>query len=168
MKYTYIYITMIVMIFIGCEVTENHQGMDSNLIDKEIFMNEIHDISISKIKKTNSEVELKIIMSSEMNNYLLPDFIKICNSDIKIGRTNSHENEFIQYSTVLEESELDFLKSGTDETIKDNDGVIDCKITVTTPGEYDENCEEECPDEAMIWGPTWFCICFYNCSISIG
>jgi len=163
-----IVICLMIVSVVSCDNLAN-DSVENPLIEAEIFEKNIEGITIEPEdeKNLNGSYNVAINLSKEISGKNLPDHLRFMGMDgVELSQKVSGDN--ISYSAKISNSKIrKGYEKRKNAMSSDPEVSIGCSISVTTPGEYDENCEEECSEESLLGGDTWFCVCFYDCEFEI-
>lgn len=149
---------------LACQPQTN---IDSIQLEKQSLENNFISTEIEPLNENDLDGEYLITMKfdNNSNSELFPSAISLCQINevaLKITRDDAILYELITNNELIKENYKSALAEK--ESKQKLPGFsFECSISFTTPGEYDENCDETCNETSFLGGDTWFCVCLYDC-----
>lgn len=158
-----------VLCLISCETSELSGDNSKDLIDAATLSEHIKDVIIEPVTEDlEGDYKISLRFKESLETERMPDVFKLCGFSGVEPLSKSADQSFLYTSiTSNERIKKMYVESidKIDQVSKVKGFEIGCKVSITSPGQYDKNCRQNCSDESLLGGSTWFCVCVYECEI---
>lgn len=166
--------SVIIISLISCDSFVNKEEPAQDFIDVQTLEKSVEEISIEPTDPYNLDgsYDISISFDESIRNKKMPDgFVIQGISDAQLIHRNKEENVLFSGTSNSEKIKKMYINSISDNIKSSPDRLqglsFECNVSFTSPGEYDENCDDTCSETSLFGGSTWFCVCFYECKVDL-